>query len=100
MLDRKGERDVQFLWDCCYMLCGAPPSPLPKGAHLQHLCDFVHHRYARLLLLSRNKKKGASTSAVNTPTGRTAGAMTTRASRSASIRKIAPPKAETGSSKR
>ncbi len=35
MLDRKGERDVQFLWDCRYMLCGAPPSPLPQVAALQ-----------------------------------------------------------------
>src|SRR5260370_1433945 len=33
-----------------------------------------HHRYSRLLRLRRNKKKGAPTSAVKTPTGNTAGA--------------------------
>src|SRR5947209_11395954 len=60
----------------------------------------IHHRYSRLLFLSRNKKNGAPTRAVNTPTGSTAGAMTTRARRSASVRKMAPPRAEVGRSKR
>src|SRR2546428_6570840 len=60
----------------------------------------IHHRYSRLLCLSRNKKNGAPTRAVKTPTGSTAGAMTTRARRSASVRKMAPPSAEVGRSKR
>src|SRR5437868_9583706 len=60
----------------------------------------IYHRYSRLLFLSRNKKNGAPTRAVKTPTGSTEGAMTTRARRSASVRKMAPPRAEVGRSKR
>src|SRR5437016_11965359 len=60
----------------------------------------IHHRYSRLLFLRRNTKNGAPTRAVKTPTGSTAGAMTTRASKSASVRKMAPPSAEGGRRKR
>ena len=49
---------------------------------------------------ARRLYRGAPSSAVKTPSGSTLGARTTRARRSTSTRKIAPPKAEAGNNRR